>query len=141
MALFEKQPSMRREQISSPERRLPEGSTASSKVRIDGHFDGEIIADDSVMIGESAIVTGDIKAVSIIVAGTVRGEITGSERIEIYPSAKVFGNLIAPQVVGQGAQDPQEVRQGTQDPEFTVSPKRARMWRVAAPGTARLLRR
>ncbi|MGA7760245.1 MAG: DUF1329 domain-containing protein [Candidatus Binataceae bacterium] len=136
MALFKKRPSMRLEQISTPEWHLPEGSTASGKVRIDGHFDGTIAANDSVVIGESAMITGDIKAVSIIVSGTVRGDITGSERIEIYPSAKVFGNLIAPQVVGQAAQDPQEVRQGTQDPEFTVSPKRARMWRVAVPGAA-----
>jgi len=135
MALFEKQPSMRREQISSPERRLPEGSTASSKVRIDGHFDGEIIADDSVMIGESAIVTGDIKAVSIIVAGTVRGEITGSERIEICPSAKVFGNLTAPQVLGQGTQDLQVLGQRTQDPH-AVSPRGADRWRVALLGAA-----
>ena len=106
--------------------------TASGKLniegsaRIDGHFDGEITANDSVVIGESAMITGDIRAVSIIVAGTVRGDITGSERIEICSSAKVSGNLTAPQVLGQGAQNP----------EFAVSPKRARMWRVAVPGAA-----
>jgi hypothetical protein len=94
--------------------------------RIDGHFDGEITTNDSIIIGESAMITGDIRAVSIIVSGTVRGDITGSERIEICPSAKVLGNLTAPQGLGQGAQDP----------EVAVSPERARMRRVVVPGVA-----
>src|SRR6266850_2320275 len=106
MAPFKNQPSIGLVQNATPEWHLPEGSTASGKVnlegsaRIDGHFDGEITAKDSIVIGESAMITGDIKAVSIMVSGTVRGDITGSERIEICPSANVFGNLIAPQVVG-----------------------------------------
>jgi len=51
------------------------------------------------MIGESAVVTAQIKASSIIVAGKVSGEIIASERIEIRPSAKVSGNLTTPRLV------------------------------------------
>jgi cytoskeletal protein CcmA (bactofilin family) len=67
--------------------------------RIDGQIDGEINAKDSIVIGESAVVTAKINAASIILAGTVSGEITASQRIEIRPSAKVQGTLTTPKLV------------------------------------------
>jgi cytoskeletal protein CcmA (bactofilin family) len=67
--------------------------------RIDGLIDGEINAKDSIVIGESAVVTAKISAASIILAGTVSGEITASQRIEIRPSAKVQGTLTTPKLV------------------------------------------
>ena len=171
MALFKKQPGVGLGQNATPEWHLPEGSRASGKLnlegaaRIDGHFDGDITANDSVIIGESGMITGDVKAVSIIVAGRVNGDITGSERIEICPSGKVLGNLIAPQVAGTvrywlagrvngditGSERieicpsgkvlgnltaPQVLGQGAHDPEFAVSPKQARVRRVVVPGAA-----
>jgi len=72
--------------------------------RIDGHVDGEVNAQDSLTIGKSAVVAAKIKAVSIIVAGTVSGEISASQRIELYASGRVSGNPIAPKlVVHEGA--------------------------------------
>lgn len=96
---------------SSDERAyLDSGSKVTGKLgfegpaRVDGQIEGEITAKDSLMIGESAVVTAQINAKSVIVAGTVSGEITASERIEIRPSAKVSGNLAAPKlVVHEGA--------------------------------------
>ena len=67
--------------------------------QIDGQIEGEIIARGSLVIGHCALVTAKIKAASVVVAGTVSGEITASERIEIRPSAKISGNLAAPIVV------------------------------------------
>ena len=89
---------------------LDQGSKISGKLsfdgpaRIDGQVDGEITAKDSLTIGESAVVTAQIKAASVIVAGKVSGDITARQRIEIRPSAKVLGNLTAPiLVVHEGA--------------------------------------
>jgi len=89
---------------------LDQGSKVSGKLnfegpaRIDGQIDGEIVAKDSILIGESAVVTAQIRAASIIVAGKVKGEITASQRIELRPSAKVLGKLTAPKlVVHEGA--------------------------------------
>jgi cytoskeletal protein CcmA (bactofilin family) len=71
---------------------------------MDGQVDGEISAKDSLMIGESAVVTAQINASSIVVAGRLNGEIVASERIELRPSARVSGNLTAPiLVVHEGA--------------------------------------
>jgi cytoskeletal protein CcmA (bactofilin family) len=89
---------------------LDSGSKISGKlsfdgaVRIDGQVDGEITGKNSVTIGESAVVTAQIRAAAIIVAGKVSGDIIASNRIEIRPSAKVIGNLTAPVlVVHEGA--------------------------------------
>lgn len=122
---------------------LDQGSKVSGKLsfegpaRIDGQVDGEIIAKDAVMIGESAVVTAQIKAAAIIVAGKVSGDITASQRIEIRPSAKVVGNLTAPVLVvhegavfeGHCAMQPEGARE---ERKLTVFPKEERM--VAAGG-------
>ena len=82
MALFNKKPAPR--EVHAPIEAgsyLGEGSKASGKLNfegpawIGGQIDGEIIATDSIMIGESAVVTGPIKAASVIVAGKVSGDI------------------------------------------------------------------
>lgn len=84
---------------------LDEGSKVSGKlnfeesVQINGQIDGEINAKANVIIGQNAIVTAHIKAASIIVAGTVNGELIASQRIEIQPSAKVLGKLTAPKLM------------------------------------------
>jgi cytoskeletal protein CcmA (bactofilin family) len=117
---------------------LDQGSKVSGKLtfegpaRIDGQIEGEISAKDSVIIGESAVVTAQIKAASIIVAGKVSGDITASQRIEIRPSAKVLGNLASPVLVvhegamfeGHCAMQPEGARE---DRKVTVFPKEERM--------------
>jgi cytoskeletal protein CcmA (bactofilin family) len=84
---------------------LDSGSRISGKlffegpVRIDGQVDGEIRASDSVGIGEGAIVTAPLKGASVVIAGKVSGNIQASKRIEIRPTAKVYGNLTTPVLV------------------------------------------
>jgi cytoskeletal protein CcmA (bactofilin family) len=107
---------------------LDQGSQISGKLKfegpaqIEGQVDGEITAKGSLIIGESAVVTAQIKALSIIVAGKLSGEITASERIEIRPSAKVSGNLTTPNLVvhdgaifeGNCVMRPEELRERRQ---------------------------
>ena len=95
--------------LSSSEERnyLAEGSRVSGKLgfqgpaRIDGEFEGEITGTDSVILGDNAVVTAEIKAASIIVAGEFSGEMTISDRVEIRPSARILGNLTQGQVDAQ----------------------------------------
>ncbi|MGA7873377.1 MAG: polymer-forming cytoskeletal protein [Candidatus Binatus sp.] len=68
----------------------------AGSARIDGEVDGEINAEESLTIGESAVVTAQIRAASVWVAGKVSGDIVATRRIEILPSAKVSGSVTAP---------------------------------------------
>jgi cytoskeletal protein CcmA (bactofilin family) len=68
--------------------------------RVDGHVDGEIDAKE-ITIGESADVSAQMRAESVVVCGTFKGEITASQRIEIRNTAKVTGNITAPKLIVQ----------------------------------------
>lgn len=83
---------------------LDRGTKISGKLhfegpaRIDGEVDGEIHG-KSITIGESATVTAQITADSVVVCGKVNGEISASQRIEIRATAKVHGNITAPKLM------------------------------------------
>lgn len=93
--------------------------SCQAPVHIDGQIEGEIDAyDTSVMIGESAVVTAKIKAVSVTVLGVVNGDISASQRVELQPSAKVSGNITMPKLV---------MHEGAQfEGKSTMQPKAAR---------------
>ncbi len=121
---------------------LDRGSKISGKIsfegpaRIDGEVDGEIHAKDSLTIGESAVVTAQIRAASVSVAGKVSGDIVATQRIEIRPSAKVSGNVTAPVLsIQEGAlfeghcsMQPEGIRE---DRKITVFPKEERVAQAA----------
>jgi cytoskeletal protein CcmA (bactofilin family) len=65
---------------------------------IDGRIDGEILATTQLTIGETAEITARIEALSVLVFGTVTGDIS-AKRIEIRAPAKIVGNLISPVLV------------------------------------------
>jgi cytoskeletal protein CcmA (bactofilin family) len=88
---------------------LDRGSKVEGKLnfertaRIDGQIDGEILAKDHLIIGESALVTAQIKATSVTVEGTVKGDII-AQHIEIRASAKISGKITSSiLVVHEGA--------------------------------------
>jgi cytoskeletal protein CcmA (bactofilin family) len=70
-------------------------------VRIEGQVEGEIAAQDTLTIGESAMVKAKVTGASIIVHGQVTGDITARTRLELRAPCKVVGNLNTPSVVIQ----------------------------------------
>lgn len=63
-------------------------------VRIDGAFDGDIAINGLLVIGSDGRVTCQkIKAVTIIISGSVKGDIT-AERVEIMPTGRVWGDIV-----------------------------------------------
>ncbi len=63
-------------------------------LRIEGAFDGDIMLRGLVVIGEQGRVTCDqIQAVTLIVAGSVKGNIT-AHRVEISSSGRVWGDVV-----------------------------------------------
>lgn len=63
-------------------------------IRIDGAFDGNVSVRGLVVIGEQGRVTSEeIRAVKLIVAGSVKGNIT-AQRLEIAKSGRVWGDVV-----------------------------------------------
>lgn len=77
---------------------------ASDPTRVDGLLQGEILSKSSVIVGESGVVKGDIRAVEILVAGTVYGNLKAEERIELTETGRVLGDLVTKSlVIDEGA--------------------------------------
>ncbi len=67
--------------------------------RIEGHVEGEVSAQDTLVIGESAVVNAQIVGSSIVVHGRVTGDVTARKRLEIRAPGKLFGNISTPSLV------------------------------------------
>ena len=73
--------------------------TFEGMVRIEGHVEGEITAQDTLTIGEGAVVNAQITATTVIVQGRVTGDITARQRLELRAPSRVQGNISAPSLV------------------------------------------
>lgn len=74
--------------------KLSFGATA----RIEGEVEGEITAED-LILSETSVVNARISAHSISIAGTVNGDITARQRIELMATARARGTLKTPNLV------------------------------------------
>ncbi len=62
-------------------------------IQIHGKVTGDVHSDETVIIGETAVVTGPITAKIVDVAGQVHGSITAEQQIELQPKSMVKGDL------------------------------------------------
>jgi cytoskeletal protein CcmA (bactofilin family) len=80
--------------------------TVKSKgsLRIEGAVEGSIETLGDVTVSEGAVLNASLKAQSATVAGIVNGNVTCSGRLELYPSARVKGDVIASMLaISEGA--------------------------------------
>ncbi len=68
--------------------------TISTKgsLRVDGKVEGGITEADSIVVGESGDIQGDVSARAVVVGGKVIGNITASS-IEILSAASIHGDI------------------------------------------------
>jgi cytoskeletal protein CcmA (bactofilin family) len=86
---------------------LGKGSKVDGKLvlegtgRIEGQVDGEIAAEDTLTIGESAVVNAKISGTSIIIEGRVTGDVCARQRLDLRATSRVQGNISTPCLVVQ----------------------------------------
>ncbi|MBS1107172.1 MAG: hypothetical protein H6Q91_2674 [Deltaproteobacteria bacterium] len=64
-------------------------------VRIDGCFRGEITSQNTLIVGETGEIMATVRSRSVIVSGTVTGNIFASERLVLHKTARVEGDIEA----------------------------------------------
>lgn len=71
----------------------------------DGKIEGEIISESGALtLGKNAEVNGEVKTKSVVVHGTVTGNITVAERCELKASSQLTGDLKAMRItIEEGA--------------------------------------
>lgn len=73
--------------------------TFEGTVRIDGKLEGEIFTKDTLVIGEGAQISAAIHAGTVVVSGTVRGNVTAERRVEIHAGGELYGDITTPSLV------------------------------------------
>lgn len=73
--------------------------TFSGTVMVNGRLRGEIISNDSLIIGEKGVINANIRAGTIQIDGEVVGDVSASDRIELRQHCRVYGDMNAPVVI------------------------------------------
>ena len=74
--------------------------SCTENLRVDGHVRGDIVLREAELtVGERGRVDADVRGLRVLILGTVNGNVTAAERIELGPSANVTGGLTANSVV------------------------------------------
>ena len=73
--------------------------TASEHLTIHGQFEGTIeVPGHTLTVGREAQVDAFIIAKAVVVEGTVQGNVTATDKIEIRATAKLHGDVVAPRI-------------------------------------------
>ena len=62
-------------------------------LKIDGSFSGEIVSTGFLYVEQGAVITANIRVGSVVVGGTVKGNIEATEKLEMLATGKVYGNI------------------------------------------------
>jgi|SRR3989339_753663 len=73
--------------------------TAKGSLRIDGRIEGAIVDAQTVVIGETGKVTGDISAETVVCGGEIRGNTTGMQYVELLTKSKIQGDIRTPRIL------------------------------------------
>jgi cytoskeletal protein CcmA (bactofilin family) len=65
-------------------------------VRVDGRFEGEMHTDDTLIIGEHAVIKGSISGNVVVSGGKVEGNITAHQRVQLFNPAVLIGDVRSP---------------------------------------------
>jgi cytoskeletal protein CcmA (bactofilin family) len=65
---------------------------------IRGKLSGDIIAQGLLVVDEEAVVEANINASKVIIRGSVKGDVTASEKVEVTITGKLSGNVTAPEI-------------------------------------------
>lgn len=65
----------------------------STSLKINGKYEGKIESEGFLYIEKGAEVNAEVKAGSIVIGGTVRGNVTATQHLEILEGGRIIGNI------------------------------------------------
>ena len=66
---------------------------SESSIRIDGVVNGNVVVANTVIVGASGVINGDINAKTVIIGGEVYGNLNVPEKVELTSTARVLGDI------------------------------------------------
>jgi cytoskeletal protein CcmA (bactofilin family) len=65
----------------------------AGELTFEGKLEGEINADGTLHLGDSAVVNGNVNVGTVIVRGKLNGNIVAKDKIEIKAKSELFGDI------------------------------------------------
>lgn len=80
-----------------------EGKIVSSQdIRIDGHVTGSIeVGQHELVLGPGSAVKADVNARSVLIGGTLEGDVAASDRVQVQSTGTLLGDVVAPRLIIQ----------------------------------------
>lgn len=102
--------------------------TTESSIRIDGGVKGKLICKNTVTVGETGRIQGDVEALNAIIGGKIKGKVIVGEKLVLESKASLIGELKAKKLIidegsifegtsDMGAHQPSSAKQTVQTPE------------------------
>jgi cytoskeletal protein CcmA (bactofilin family) len=67
--------------------------TFAGTVRIDGRFEGQVITEDTLIVGETGRLIADVNAGTVVCKGKIEGTVVASNRIELHATGQIVGEI------------------------------------------------
>lgn len=110
-------------------------------IAIHGKVEGEITSDRSVIIGETAEIKGPISGQTITIAGLVKGSIDAGAKLELLPTARIYGSISTRELIIRGGaifigKSTMPVEEEPTDPEMSEDNDKAEVPQFDSVGQA-----
>ncbi|MDB6152722.1 MAG: Polymer-forming cytoskeletal [Chthoniobacteraceae bacterium] len=78
--------------------------TFDNELTCHGTVNGEILTSGVLIIAQSGVVNGNIDAGTVVIQGTVNGNVTATEKCHLHSNAQLIGDLKSPLLlIAEGA--------------------------------------
>jgi cytoskeletal protein CcmA (bactofilin family) len=64
-------------------------------IRIDGRVEGKLHRANTLIVGASGVIVGDVEAREVVAGGEIRGNLVVSDRVEVQATATITGDIRA----------------------------------------------
>jgi cytoskeletal protein CcmA (bactofilin family) len=71
----------------------------SGNLRVDGKFTGQIRVTETLVVGKNGLVDADVDTKSAVVAGTIKGNLSASEKITLQSGSRLEGEMVTSRLV------------------------------------------
>ena len=103
----------------------------AGELTFEGKLEGEINSEGTLLLGDSAVINGNINVGSVVVRGKINGNISAKEKIDIKAKTELFGDIRATKLVieegvtfvGKTEVNPNKVTPTSPPPRTSESPK------------------
>ena len=71
----------------------------AGELTFEGKLEGEINSDGTLVLGDSAVINGNINVNSVVVRGKITGNVNAKDKLELKTKTELFGDIRAAKLV------------------------------------------